>query len=312
MKKIIIILSIALGALTFTSCEKENALTPNANFIQNSDTTDMTVGGGSAGGGTSGLPAGFLASTTPSNRAALLEDFTGVRCGFCPDGHVKAASAQQTLGPENFIIMAVHAGSYAAPSTGWANFTTPYGAALVAQADVAGYPAGTINRLPASSLGVSPQLNGSAMSRGSWETAGAAVNAMESPVNIGAKAIIDASNNLEVKVDLYYTKDEVDANNITVALLQNGLVSNQSGGGQNYVQNHVLRDLITGQWGEVVTESTDSADFVQKTFNYAVPADYNGTTTEGGGAVVINDLRVVVFVTRGQTDVLTAIKVDVE
>jgi len=308
MKKILFILSLAISAMTFTSCEKENALTPNPNYVQDPN-SNGTTGGTTTGGGTTAV---FLASTSPSNKAALLEDFTGVRCGFCPDGHIRAAAAQQTLGADKFIIMAVHGGSYAAPATGWANFTTPYGAGLIAQADVAGYPAGTINRLPASSLGVPAQRNGSAMSRGSWETAGAAVNAMEAPVNIGATATIDGSNLLTVKVDLYYTKGETAVNSVNVALLQDGLVSNQSGGGSSYVQNHVLRDLITGQWGEAITESTDVASKVSKTYTYTVPADYNGTNTEGGGAVVISDLKVVVFVTRGQTDVLNVIKIDVD
>ena len=320
MKKILFILSIAIGAVTFTSCEKENALTANPNFVQDPDDPTNNGGnnngGGTTGGGSTGtgLPADFLASTTAGNRAALLEDFTGVRCGFCPDGHVRAAAAQQELGKDKFIIMAVHGGSYAAPATGWANFTTPYGAGLIAQADVAGYPAGTVNRLPASTLGVPAQRGGSAMSRGSWKTAGIAVNAMEAPVNIGAKATIDANNNLTVKVDLYYTKAESAVNNINVALVQDGLVSRQSGGTPSnaYVQNHVLRDFITGQWGEAITENTDKDSHVRKTYSYSVPADYNGTGTEGGGAVVVSDLKVIVFVTSGQVDVLNAIEIDID
>lgn len=294
--------------MTFTSCQKDTALTPNPSYDpENVDPAD----GSSTGGGST---ATFLASTTPSNRAALLEDFTGVRCGFCPDGHVKAAAAKQNLGADNFIIMAVHGGSYAAPATGWANFTTPYGTSLIAQADVAGYPAGTINRLPASSLGVPAQRGGTAMSRSSWETAAIAVNALEAPVNIGATASIDIDNLLTVKVDLYYTQGESAVNNINVALLQDGLVSRQSGGtpANAYVQNHVLRDLITGQWGEPITETTNADSKVSKTFTYTVPADYNGTGTEGGGAVVIDDLKVVVFITRGQIDVLNAIEVDID
>ena len=312
MKKILFILSVAIGAMTFTSCEKEQALKANENFVQDADNSG-TAGGGTTGGGTTGggTTTTFLASTDPENRAALLEDFTGVRCGFCPDGHVKAAAAKVNLGADRFIIMAVHAGSYAAPAAGWANFTTPYGAALIAQADVAGYPAGTINRLPASGLGVSAQRGGSAMSRGQWAPAGSAVNAMEAPVNIGAKATI-SGDILTVNVDLYYTKGESAVNNINVALLQDGLVSKQSGGSDSYVQNHVLRDFITGQWGEAVTGSKNADSKVSETFTYTVPADYNGTSTEGGGAVIISDLKVVVFVTRGQTDVLNVIEIDID
>ena len=311
MKKILFVLSVALGAMTFTSCEKEDALTANPTFVQDSANSG-TAGGGTTGGGTTGGgTSNFLASTDPSNRAALLEDFTGVRCGFCPDGHVRATAAKVSLGADRFIIMAVHAGSYAAPASGWANFTTPYGAGLIAQSDVAGYPAGTINRLPASNLGVPAQRGGMAMSRGSWAQAGASVNAMEAPVNIGAKATM-SGDVLTVKVDLYYTKGESAVNNINVALLQDGLVSKQSGGSNSYVQNHVLRDFITGQWGQAVTGSTNADSKISETFTYTVPADYHGTSTEGGGAVIISDLKVVVFVTRGQTDVLNVIEIDID
>ena len=27
-------------------------------------------------------------STTPENKNVVLEEFTGIYCGFCPDGHV--------------------------------------------------------------------------------------------------------------------------------------------------------------------------------------------------------------------------------
>ncbi len=310
MKKILLVLSLAIGALTFTSCEKEQTLKANPNFIQDPDNTEPNGGGTTGGGG----GTAFLASTDTLNRAALLEDFTGVRCGFCPDGHVKAAAAQAELGADKFVIMAIHTGSYAAPANGWANFTTPYGTAIDAQAGVAGYPAGTINRLQASTLGVPAQRGGSAMDRGSWKTAAIAVNALEAPVNIGAKAKIDGNNLLTVNVDLYYTQGESAVNNINVALLQDGLVSKQSGGTprETYVQNHVLRDLITGQWGEPITETTNATSKISKTFTYTVPADYNGTAVEGGGAVVIDDLKVVVFLTRGRVDVLNVIEVDVE
>jgi hypothetical protein len=311
MKKILFVLSIALGAMTFTSCQQETALNPNPKYDPNADdsspNSEVSTGGG-------GSTATFLASTDPLYRAALLEDFTGVRCGFCPDGHVRAAAAQAELGADKFVIMAIHTGSYAAPAAGWANFTTPYGTAIDAQADVAGYPAGTINRLQASALGVPAQRGGSAMSRGSWKTAAIAVNALEAPVNIGAEAKIDGNNLLTVNVDLYYTQGESAVNNINVALLQDGLVSKQSGGTprETYVQNHVLRDLITGQWGEPITETTNATSKISKTFTYTVPADYNGTTVEGGGAVVIDDLKVVVFVTRGRVDVLNAIEIDIK
>jgi len=260
----------------------------------------------------------FLASTTPSNRNAVLEDFTGVRCGYCPDGHVRAKAAADE-NPGKFIIMAVHAGSYATPAAGWANFTTAYGTALVSQSGVSGFPAGTINRVLATDLGATPQkAGGLAMSRGDWGKAGAAIIAKPSYVNIGSKATFDAATRmLTVKVDMYYTGDAPAANNVNVALLQSKLFSKQSGGspdGNNYEQNHVVRDFITGQWGEVVPEaSTKMASKFTKTFTYTVPENYNGADTfkEGGGMVKIEDCEIVVFISEGKTSIVTGIEVPI-
>jgi hypothetical protein len=260
----------------------------------------------------------FMASTNPQNRAALLEDFTGVRCGFCPDGHVRANQAQESLGKDKFIIIAVHGGSYAAPATGWANFTTPFGAALISQSSVTGYPAGTISRIEAEVLGVPPQkAGGLAMSRGSWSAAASAVNGLSAPVNIGSKATFNAeTRELTVNVDLYYTADQlIDSNNINVAFLQSNLMSKQSGDptpNDPYQQNHVLRHLITGQFGEAVATTRTKGTKYSKTYTYKVPADYNGTATEGGGAVKIDDCSIVVFVTKGKTEVLNAIELDIK
>lgn len=260
-------------------------------------------------------PEVFLASTTMGNRTAVLEDFTGVRCGYCPDGHVRAKAAQDLLGKDKFIIMAVHAGSYATPAAGWANFTTPFGTALVNQSNVAGYPAGTINRLLAADLGATPQqAGGRAMSRGDWATAAANVNAMFAPVNVGAKATFNAATReLTVKVDMYYSSNQTGVNNINVGLMQDKLMSKQSGATTNpYEQNHVLRHFITGQWGQTITEEKVEGAKISKTFTYTVPSHYNGTTADGGGAVEVDDLSVVVFITKDRTDILNAVEVDVQ
>lgn len=319
----------AIIAMTFTSCEKEEPLTENPEFIPTATGDDPsggnpngggTGGTGGSGGGGGGIPSDFRASTTPANRIAVLEDFTGVRCGFCPDGHEVAAQVETSLG-DDFIVIAVHAsGTYSSPAPGsdWPNYETPFGDAIKTMADPSGFPAGALNRLPASDLNLSPMRpNGMAMGRGSWTSAANAVVAMSSPVNIGAKATISGST-LTVVVDVYYTDDETDVNHINIALLQNNLFGRQSGGTpdpMNYNNSHVLRALIAGdnpQWGDPITESTTKDSFIRKTYTYTVPADYNGTGADGGGAVVNDDLEVVAFISRGQSDILTAVDVDVE
>lgn len=256
----------------------------------------------------------FMASSTPENRKVVLEDFTGVRCGYCPDGAVRA-KAIADANPGKVIIVAVHSGSYALPASGWANFTNDVSTAINKEAFPLGYPAGTVNRIKFTEY---LQTSGSttsklAMGRGSWAAAADKVFAMSSPVNVGAKATYDAATKkLTVKVDMYYTSDESASNSLNVFLLQSNLISNQSGGGSAYSQQHVLRASLTGNFGEAITESKVTGSKVTKTFTYDVPADYNGTGVTGGGAVVIDDLKVVAFVSRDKVDILNGVEVDVK
>jgi hypothetical protein len=286
-------LALSAASLMFASCSKESTSTPANNVPTET----------------------FLASTTMGTRTALLEDFTGVRCGYCPDGHVRAEAAQKALGKDKFIIMCVHAGGYAAATAGWANFTTAFGTALVNQSSVAGYPAGTINRLPAPDMGVTAQsttvLTGLALNRGDWDPAGRFVNTMFAPANIGTSATFDAaSRELTVKVDVYYVANETKPNSINVALTQSNLMAKQSGDptpNDLYSENHVLRHLITGQWGNPIADSLKvEGSKVSRTFKYIVPADYNGITADGGGAVKIENCSVVAFITRDKVDVINA------
>lgn len=261
---------------------------------------------------------GFLASTAQQNRVALLEDFTGVRCQYCPDGHERA-KALLAANPGKFIVIAVHGGDYATPATGWPNFTTMFGGYLIAQAKVSGYPAGTINREMGLVFGLNPQMPpyGYALGRDQWAAAATFMIAQKAPVNIGATATYNSGTRLlTVKVDLYYTSDQTGSNNINVALLQDKLYGPQSIVGStepNYEQNHVLRTFITGTWGDVISATGETKGTkVSKTYAYSVPTDYNGTSADGGGAVVIDNLNIVVFVTAGQTDVLNAKALDVK
>ena len=264
----------------------------------------------------------FLASTTPMNRVAVLEDFTGVRCGYCPDGHIRA-KAVADANPGKFIIIATHANQYANPVSGWANFTTTEGTAIDAQAKPAGYPAGTINRMKCTELGVNAMGPNSliTMDRGQWAPAANKAMTLTAPVNIGAKATFDpASRLLTVKVDLYYTSAETVPNNINISLLQDHLLSTQADYSipspylaYNYEQNHVLRDMITnGNFGETITEPTTLGSKISKIYTYTVPQDYNGSGVEGGGAVVVDNLKIVIFVTRGQLEILNALSIDVK
>jgi hypothetical protein len=253
----------------------------------------------------------FLASTTVQKKVAVLEDFTGVRCGYCPDGHAIAAQLI-AANPGKVIVLAVNAGSYAAPQAGYANFTSPFGQALIDQSAVTGYPAGTVNRHKFTGGSYNVQNNGLAMGRSGWTAACNAIMLENAPVNIGAKSTYDAATRkLTIKVDLYYTAAETVQNNINIAFLQSGMVAKQSGGGDNYVHNHVLRTFITGQWGDPVPAASTAKDSkFSKTYTYTVPADFNGAVIPpGGGVVDIDKCDIAIFVTRDRVEILNGLEI---
>jgi len=251
-------------------------------------------------------------STTPENKNAVLEEFTGIYCGYCPDGH-KLAQQFHDANPSDVVLINVHAGSYADPNGGDPDFRTAFGAALASQSGVCGYPAGTINRIDFTSYGWNQTgqncTASTAMSRGEFDDAGNIVLTQSSPVNMWGNAVIDlGTNTLTVDVEVYYTGNQtVNSNKLNVAVLQNNVEGPQSGMSANptsilpngnYNHQHMLRHLMTGQWGETISTISQGTAYTNQ-FVWNIPADINGV------AVDPTNLEVAIFMSEDQEKVLT-------
>ena len=192
-----------------------------------------------------------IVSTSPENKRVVLEEFTGIHCVFCPQGHAIAQAIQNT-NPGNVFLINIHEGSFSVPSSGEPDFRTPFGTAIAGQSGLIGYPAGTVNRhnFPGLEQGASGTT---AMSRGQWGTAANQILSNGSYVNVGVEAVVDVVNSeITVHVEGFYTGNSPEGTNLlNVALLQNNTLGPQTGGnmGNNYVHMHRLVWLITGQWG---------------------------------------------------------------
>lgn len=237
----------------------------------------------------------YLASTAPEKRKAVLEEFTGVRCTFCPDGHRKA-QALADANPGKVVLINVHTGSYATPQSGWPDFTTPLGASIASISNLTGYPAGQMNRYnypgAASASPYFLQTAGKlAMSRSGFTAAGNFQFTLDAPVNVGIKSVFDdASRVLTVTAELYYTGTETVDNLLNIFLLENNVIGKQIDGGTtnaSYVHKHMLRAKITpDDWGTTLT-APKAGDRISRTFTYTVPATF-----------VIGNCDVAAFVTR--------------
>ena len=244
-------------------------------------------------------------STEVSNKNVVLEEYTGINCGFCPDGH-RIANEIAAAHPGRVFVINVHAGSYAANT-----YTTQFGNALANQTNLDGYPSGTVNRHVFSG-GIT------AMGRGSWSSASNTILNQTSPVNIAARGTLDwTTRELNITVQLYYTANEANSTNkLNVAIIQDNVIGSQSGAsynpsqqvGSQYRHMHMLRHLLTGQWGEDITTTTQGS-FVEKTYTYTIPASLGSPNAI---AAKLEDLHFVAFVAQGQQEILTGCEVEIE
>lgn len=241
-----------------------------------------------------------IVPTTPQNKKIILEEFTGIHCTYCPDGHARA-NAIVAANPGNAFVVNIHVGGYATPSAGEPDFRTPFGALIAGQTALSGYPSGTVNRTVfAAPLPMT--AGGTAMGRGSWLSAADQTKVLPSYVNLAAEATIDVNTRLlTVHVETYYTAGSpVATNKLNVVLLQNNTTGPQTGGGQgsNYNHQHRLVHMLTGQWGADITTTT-AGTFVDRTYTYTIPASYNNVPATMG------EFEIIAFVAEGNQKIVS-------
>lgn len=215
-------------------------------------------------------------STTPQNKNVILEEFTGIHCGYCPDGH-KLANNLVAANPGRMFLINIHSGGYAVPQAGEPDFRTTAGTAIDGSAGITGYPSGTLNR------STTPW----GQTRTLWTGTTSTLLAQTSPLNVAVKSFVDMTKReLTTEVEVYYTSDAAQSTNyLTIALTENDILGPQTDYGNynptnwvdgKYKHNHVLRQLITsGNFGEAITTTTKGTYFYKK-FVTTIPANYVG------------------------------------
>lgn len=251
-----------------------------------------------------------IVTTYAQYKSAVLEEFTGIHCTFCPDGH-RLAKEMANAFPSRVVLVNVHTGGYAVPGTNEPDFRTPFGSAIAGQTGLTGYPSGTVNR------NVFPILNASmALNRGQWRTAGEEIMQERSPLNLGATTTYDnATRTITINVEGYYTQNgNGNYNLINIALLEDSVVGPQTGATRNpgsvlpggqYRHDHMLRDFITGQWGDTIS-NVSSTSLYSKTYSYVIPANVNGV------AIDPSHCSLAIYVTEGRRDIIQGITLDID
>lgn len=234
-----------------------------------------------------------LVSTSPQNRTGILEEFTAINCGNCPQGHAVAANLL-AANPGDLIVVGVHGGGLSAPSGSQPDFRTDPGNTLWSYFGVAAQPLGMMNRTL-----FNTQL---VLSRTNWPGALATNLALPSPVNIGASTQFEPdTRELTVNVEAYYTANGAGANDrLHVLLTESDIIGYQqdyqNGAHADYAHQHVLRSYISPLWGDELTDNSQGT-LEQRTYTINVPMGWD-----------IANCHVVAFVGEYQGEIHNAVE----
>ncbi len=250
-------------------------------------------------GSSSFLQAQTFVSTTAANRNVILEEFTGINCGYCPDGH-STANSIASANPGRFWAINIHSFG---TNSGQPNYETTVGDAITAYYAPTGYPNGVVNRA------------GASVGRGSWSGNVTTQLSQASPVNVAARCTINLNTRqMTMTVETYYTGNGTgSADRLNAFILQNNVEGPQLGASGNpsailpngnYNHMHMFRHSLTGNWGTTLTGTTQGT-FHSTPFTYTIPASYTNIPASLG------DLEVIVFITDSITNVQTAAKAQI-
>ena len=264
-------------------------------------------------------------STTPENKNVILEEFTGIYCQFCPDGHL-IAQGLHNANPNDVFLINIHTGGYSNPNgPSDPDFNCLYGGAIATNANIAGYPAGSVNRAMFS--GITPQNpGGTAMSRSDWVTAASNIMSQPSYVNVAAQASYDmVTGILTVNTETYYTSTTTNINVLHVAVVQNNVAGPQTGAlsynpnaiitgpwNPTYNHQHMFRHLMDGANG-LEFNVTTAGTFVPNTHTWQMPTNLaSGQSTNGYFPDLDpTNLDVVVYIAEGPGEIITGFQASV-
>jgi len=240
-------------------------------------------------------------------KRVLLEDYTGHTCVNCPKA-AKIAQGLKTTYGDRLVVLAIHAGGFANPTSGGDftyDFRTDAGTAWDSFFGISnvGNPNGLVNRkgYPGNHI----------LSPSAWGGAISTALAGEPELDLAISNQYNASTRqLSIEITTTFLSPLDISLHLVVVLTESGIVKPQRNNDAtigivpvipDYVHNHVLRAAITSTWGTQVTYagSTYPAPVI-KSFTYALNSGF-----------VPENCEVVAFVYNSDTkEVLQAAEAD--
>ncbi len=202
------------------------------------------------GGGTATANGDTVLQT---ERAVLVEDFTGHQCKNCPKASKVLKQLDSLYGSAKVVGLAIHAGpaNFTATSTDYpTDFTTNDGDDLASVFGVWGLPLGMVNRLDYPS-------NAHLKTYSSWGALTATELALSPEVLFNAYSGYDSTSRVAtLRLDVRAQASQSNAVGVAVYLKESGIVSPQLMPDQtrdtNYVHYNVFRAAPWGPFGQEV------------------------------------------------------------
>jgi hypothetical protein len=231
-----IVIAVPLAVLLFSSCDKIKE--PYA-LARHGNITDTVMD--------------WQDTVIPLKRV-LLEDYTGHKCPNCPAAATIAHSQEENYNGK-LIVLAVHAGYYAIPSSGEfsADFRTTAGEEWNTDFLVSAYPSGMIDR---------KEFNGHrVLGSAEWVTDIASIIDQPPDLNMLILNAYDTtSRTLNSVIYSQFVRSISGSYNITVCVVEDNIISAQDSASviiHNYNFKNVLRGSVNGTYGEILTKSVD-------------------------------------------------------
>lgn len=206
-----------------------------------------------------------------TTRKVLLEEFTGFRCGNCPEaGEVAHEVVDNSNG--RVILMSIHAGDLADPTPARKyNFKTQEGNNIADYFALPATPFGLVNRV---------SYNGAyLLGPTAWATAAAVEANKPAYVKLELSANYNASiKEISLDVKMKFLQQVSENLNVVAYIVEDSIIQYQRDDRQkdvnvlDYNHMHVLRGSMNGTWGELISDTTiPPQSEIDKNIKFTIP-----------------------------------------
>ncbi len=205
-------------------------------------------------------------------RKVLLEEFTGFRCGNCPEaGEVAHEVVESSNG--RVILMSIHAGDLADPTpTRKYNFKTPEGNDIADNFSLPATPFGLINRV---------SYNGSYLLGPTvWATAASIEANKPAYVKLELTANYnETAKEIALDIKMNFLQQVSEPLNVVAYIVEDSIIQYQRDDRQpdvnvlNYNHMHILRGSMNGTWGDLISGNVIAGKTeLTKNLKYVIPS----------------------------------------